>query len=239
MPSSTGRTRMPHNNRMSTSATLKTTNIWQSTIGHDPYANNDDPNQQNKARLDEEKAKTLLKLANASSAASSGRKEGAELSTGFVAQMYSGLKTAKKRTKEEALEGQDGISNREKMSMDAKRMLEEEDSSSSEDEFIEVTQSKDDIDRLDPKRSEHKKKKKKKKKKRSRKKKRYDSDDSDSSSSNNDRKKRKSRHLKKSRRKHYSSSSESDGESIEESDSHRKKRDSRKKHKQRKRSLSK
>ena len=237
MPSSTGRTRMPHNNRMSTSATLKTTNIWQSTIGHDPYANNDDPNQQNKARLDEEKAKTLLKLANASSAASSGRKEGAELSTGFVAQMYSGLKTAKKRTKEEALEGQDGISNREKMSMDAKRMLEEEDSSSSEDEFIEVTQSKDDIDRLDPKRSEHKKKKKKKK--RSRKKKRYDSDDSDSSSSNNDRKKRKSRHLKKSRRKHYSSSSESDGESIEESDSHRKKRDSRKKHKQRKRSLSK
>lgn len=236
MPSSTGRTRMPHNNRMSTSATLKTSNIWQSTIGHDPYANIDNPNQQNKARLDEEKAKTLLKLANASSAASSGRKEGAELSNGFVAQMYSGLKTVKKRTKEEALEGHDGISNREKMSMDAKRMLEEEDSSSSEDEFIEVTQSKDDIDRPDRKTSEHKKKKKKKK--RSRKKKRYDSDDSDSSSSNDDRKKRKSRHLKKSRRKHYSSSGESDSESIEESDSHRKKRDGQKKHKRRKRSIS-
>lgn len=236
MPSSTGRTRMPHNNRMSTSATLKTTNIWQSTIGHDPYANNDDPNQKNKARLDEEKAKTLLKLANASSVASSGRKEGTELSTGFVAQMYSGLKTAKKRTKEEALEGSDGINNREKLSMDAKRRLEEEESSSSEEEFIEVIQSKDDVDGQDGKKSEYKKKKKKKK--RSRKKKRYSSDDSDSSSDDDHRKKRSSRRHKKSRRKHHSSSSESDSESSEESDSQRRKRDSHKKHKRRKRSSS-
>ena len=30
---------MPHNNRMSTSASLKTHAIWQTAIGHDPYAN--------------------------------------------------------------------------------------------------------------------------------------------------------------------------------------------------------
>jgi hypothetical protein len=237
MPSSTGRARMPHNNRMSTSATLKTTNIWQSTIGHDPYGNNDDPNQKNKARLDEEKAKTLLKLANASSAASSGRKEGVELSNGFVAQMYSGLKTTKKRTKVEALEGPDGINNREKLSMDAKRRLEEEDSSSSEDEFIEVVQRQEDVDRQDRKKNDQKKKKKKKK--RSRKKKRHDSEVSDSSDDDDDddRKKRKGSR-KKSRRKHYSSSSNSDSQSSDESDFDRKKRGNSKIHKRRARSNS-
>ena len=29
---------MPHNNRMSTSGSLKSSAVWQNTIGHDPYA---------------------------------------------------------------------------------------------------------------------------------------------------------------------------------------------------------
>lgn len=33
MPASAGRVRMPHNNRMSTSAALKTSDIWSKTIG--------------------------------------------------------------------------------------------------------------------------------------------------------------------------------------------------------------
>jgi len=34
MPSSAGRVRMPHNNRMTTSASLKTSDIWSKTIGY-------------------------------------------------------------------------------------------------------------------------------------------------------------------------------------------------------------
>ena len=30
---------MPHNNRMTTTGTLKTNDIWSKTIGHNPYAN--------------------------------------------------------------------------------------------------------------------------------------------------------------------------------------------------------
>ena len=39
MPATVGGGRMPHNNRMGTSRTLETNNIWSKTIGHDPYAN--------------------------------------------------------------------------------------------------------------------------------------------------------------------------------------------------------
>jgi len=38
MPATAGRVRMPHNNRMSSSAALKMTGIWKDTIGYDPYA---------------------------------------------------------------------------------------------------------------------------------------------------------------------------------------------------------
>jgi hypothetical protein len=37
MPSAP-RIRMPHNNRMHSSAALKMTGIWKDTIGYDPYA---------------------------------------------------------------------------------------------------------------------------------------------------------------------------------------------------------
>tara|TARA_B110000208_G_scaffold171679_1_gene214126 strand:+ start:503 stop:1354 length:852 start_codon:yes stop_codon:yes gene_type:complete len=42
MPASAGRVRMPHNNRMSSSAALKTHGIWTNTIKHDPYAGEGD-----------------------------------------------------------------------------------------------------------------------------------------------------------------------------------------------------
>ncbi|KAJ1636630.1 hypothetical protein T492DRAFT_958190 [Pavlovales sp. CCMP2436] len=38
MPSTAGRVRMPHNNKMTTSSTLKSSAVWQNVIGHDPYA---------------------------------------------------------------------------------------------------------------------------------------------------------------------------------------------------------
>lgn len=38
MPATAGRVRMPHNNRMHSSAALQMTGIWKNTIGYDPYA---------------------------------------------------------------------------------------------------------------------------------------------------------------------------------------------------------
>ncbi|CAN0073483.1 unnamed protein product, partial [Heterosigma akashiwo] len=42
MPASAGRVRMPHNNRVHSSAALKMTGIWTNTIGYDPYAAEDE-----------------------------------------------------------------------------------------------------------------------------------------------------------------------------------------------------
>ena len=38
MPATSGRVRMPHNNRVHSSVALKMTGIWKDTIGYDPYA---------------------------------------------------------------------------------------------------------------------------------------------------------------------------------------------------------
>ena len=50
---------MPHNNRMSVSASLNTTGIWAQTIGHDPYKGgdaNDDDKKATRTTLQDEKA---------------------------------------------------------------------------------------------------------------------------------------------------------------------------------------
>ena len=38
MPATAGRVRMPHDNRMHTSASLGTHSVWKNVIGYDPYA---------------------------------------------------------------------------------------------------------------------------------------------------------------------------------------------------------
>eukprot|EP00568_Trieres_chinensis_P017983 CAMPEP_0183326902 /NCGR_PEP_ID=MMETSP0160_2-20130417/83427_1 /TAXON_ID=2839 ORGANISM="Odontella Sinensis, Strain Grunow 1884" /NCGR_SAMPLE_ID=MMETSP0160_2 /ASSEMBLY_ACC=CAM_ASM_000250 /LENGTH=74 /DNA_ID=CAMNT_0025494997 /DNA_START=59 /DNA_END=279 /DNA_ORIENTATION=+ len=63
MPATAGRVRMPHNNRVSTSGALKTSDIWSKTIGHDPYAARSDPAAAASAAADAEKARGLLELA--------------------------------------------------------------------------------------------------------------------------------------------------------------------------------
>ena len=35
-----------HNNKMGTSRTLETNNMWSKTIGHDPYSNNSESDNQ-------------------------------------------------------------------------------------------------------------------------------------------------------------------------------------------------
>ena len=51
MPATSGRVRMPHNNRVSSSSALKMTGIWKDTIGYDPYAGDGDDRA---AAVDEE-----------------------------------------------------------------------------------------------------------------------------------------------------------------------------------------
>ena len=46
MPSTVPMGRMPHNNKMGTSRTLETNNMWSKTIGHDPYSNNSELDNQ-------------------------------------------------------------------------------------------------------------------------------------------------------------------------------------------------
>lgn len=56
--------KMPHNNRMSSSAALKTHSIWTNTIGHDPHAPEGEGADDRKSK--EEQAAGLLLLAKMS-----------------------------------------------------------------------------------------------------------------------------------------------------------------------------
>eukprot|EP00922_Rhytidocystis_sp_ex-Travisia-forbesii_P064509 GHVS01095844.1.p1 GENE.GHVS01095844.1~~GHVS01095844.1.p1 ORF type:complete len:216 (-),score=47.38 GHVS01095844.1:442-1089(-) len=67
MPATAGRVRMPANNRLSVSDSLRTSEIWQKSVGYDPYApdavgGSDDP-ASNAAGGINDKAKGLFALA--------------------------------------------------------------------------------------------------------------------------------------------------------------------------------
>lgn len=241
MPATAGRVRMPHNNRMSTSSSLKTTAIWQKAIGHDPYAGNEAGGEGGAGggageAVDEAgraKAKEVMEAARKQNLTDGANRDD------FARRMYLGLKGGKKRRADllgQSLEKDEEL---EKMN----QLLAEE-SSSSEDEFVEV-----DVDgrkaeedekegrksskkRSKKRKKEKKRKKKKHKKKRSRRDDYSSDDDSDSSSESSDessdddddrrrRKKRRKRSSsekrkhKKKRGKHRSS--ESDDSDSEDS----------------------
>eukprot|EP00920_Eleutheroschizon_duboscqi_P017760 GHVT01042542.1.p1 GENE.GHVT01042542.1~~GHVT01042542.1.p1 ORF type:complete len:227 (-),score=72.45 GHVT01042542.1:1000-1680(-) len=62
MPATVGRMRMPADNRVSTSVSLKTSEIWQKSVGYDPYAPTEVPADRN-AEEAVEKARGLFQLA--------------------------------------------------------------------------------------------------------------------------------------------------------------------------------
>ncbi|KAJ0391319.1 hypothetical protein P43SY_010629 [Pythium insidiosum] len=66
MPATAGRVRMPHNNRMHSSAALKMTGIWKNTIGYDPYAAEGEEKQEQVSQSSYEQAKGLMALAKLS-----------------------------------------------------------------------------------------------------------------------------------------------------------------------------
>lgn len=102
MPATAGKVRMPHNNRMTTSNSLKTSDMWSKTIGHDPHANREDEGTDAAtAAADAQKAKSLMELARlqnvAGRARDGGGDGGASATNEFARQAWLGLKGGKKR----------------------------------------------------------------------------------------------------------------------------------------------
>ncbi|CDU18787.1 uncharacterized protein PY17X_1109300 [Plasmodium yoelii] len=65
MPSKVGRVRMPANNRLPVSASLKTSEIWKKSVGYDPYASVEELNSKKETKNEEinEKAQHLFNIA--------------------------------------------------------------------------------------------------------------------------------------------------------------------------------
>eukprot|EP00388_Colpodella_angusta_P041466 GDKK01053338.1.p1 GENE.GDKK01053338.1~~GDKK01053338.1.p1 ORF type:complete len:204 (-),score=41.62 GDKK01053338.1:85-696(-) len=68
------RVRMPHNNRVSASAALRTNDMWSRTIGHDPYAADSEKGKQQDQDNSEQTASLMLlaKMSNLSGVESRG-----------------------------------------------------------------------------------------------------------------------------------------------------------------------
>lgn len=215
MPASAGRTRMPHNNRMSIDSSLRTTSIWSKTIGHDPYAGRDESTtQEEDAKLQDgqKKREAVLAVARQQNLTDGANRDD------FALKMYQGLKAKKKSaTDEQNAQQSKGMSK-----------LQDDPLSSSEDEFVAVPVK-------EKKKSKHKKRKHKKKhysssedsdssddgrrtkkrKREKRSKRKYSDDDSDSedSTSRHRRRRHRKRNKRKRKRKKYSSSSSYDSDS--------------------------
>ena len=196
--------RMPHNNRLSTSGALATSDIWSKTIGHDPYAGAAAAEEPSGQEEQADKAKGLLELARHQKIAGDTTSR-----DDFARNLYLGLKAGKKRRAGD-VEPDNGR---------LVEMVGQE--SSSEDEFVEQEQV---VKKKKPKRKEQRKqrddyssddssdddrdkrrarKKKKKSSKHSKKKKRrkHESSDDESSDSEEERRRRKRKRRRREERK--------------------------------------
>ena len=199
---------MPHNNRMSTSATLKTSAIWQNAIGHDPYANAEEKQTTSvNTEADAAKVKSVMEMARTQNVTDGASRDD------FTAKMYMGLKPGKQRR---------GDGQRTSQAMDPRLQgLLEVPSSSSEEDFVQVEQ------------QEVKKKTIKDKKKKHRKRKKHSSSsssDDDSSSDESSHRERKRRREKRKKRKHRSRRSNDVDDSDDDSDRDRKRKRKDKRH---------
>jgi hypothetical protein len=231
MPATAGRVKMPHNNRMSTSATLKSTSIWANTIGYDPHKNLEEEGATaasaaaKSAAVTEETVKSVMQMARSQNVTDGAKRDD------FTAKLYMGLKKGKVRR---TGTGDDRHNAPAVMDPKLQELLDDPDSSS-EDEFVQVSQERKKV-------KTENEDKKTRTNKRSKRKRSSANDASDSSSdddSSYERRKRrrekrkrgvkKRKHLKRSR-DHSSDDSRSD--SDEEDRRRRKSRKSRKKSKE-------
>ena len=154
MPATAGKVRMPHNNRMSTSNALRTSNMWSRTIGHDPYAAANEASNAEEERATAQQAQDLLELARHQNIANAGEDAGTRGGNDFASKMFHGLKRKKKKVRCD-LESEADASGRPTGFGDLAE-------SSSEEEYIEQEIEVED----DEKKRKHKKRKKEKKRRR-------------------------------------------------------------------------
>jgi hypothetical protein len=222
MPASAGRVRMPHNNRVAAAAALKTTAIWQKTIGHDPYAGQNEPEQQQSELESEqarEKARQVMTVARQQNLTDGAQRDD------FARRLYLGLKSGKRRKEDD-----DERHQQQQRAATAAADNPDEQLSSSEDELVEV--------------EVRRKKKSKKERKKRKKRRRHSSSDDESRASVDDddrrrekRKKSKKRksHRSRSRRRHSSSDDSSrsaSGDGAESSSDHEEREKKRKRRKE-------
>lgn len=205
MPATSGRVRMPHNNRMATSGSLKTSNIWSKTIGHNPYAAESEEKEATDSAADTEKARGLMELARSQNlTGNSGTRDD------FARKMYLGLKEGKKRRSEAA--------NQTAPDSELQKLLAQE-SSSSEDEVVKVqkkskpkrdrsSSSDDDSSSEEERRARRKRRREKRKSKKRRKKHRKHGESRSEDESASDEEERRRTRRKKHRRRRESSGSE-------------------------------
>ena len=194
MPATAGRVRMPHNNRMTTSATLKTTAIWQKTIGHDPYANAEEKQKpSSNPEADAEKLRNVMEMARNQNVT-----DGADRND-FTAKMFLGLKRGKQRRVDAGQTAEAKASSFQRM---------EDPSSSSEDEFVQEEENKE----IKRRRKETKKKRRKRREYESSCSSQDDSSSDDSDKKERRRRKREKRKKRKHKRRSYHSDSDSDSE---------------------------
>eukprot|EP00814_Leptocylindrus_danicus_P022534 CAMPEP_0116032588 /NCGR_PEP_ID=MMETSP0321-20121206/18262_1 /TAXON_ID=163516 /ORGANISM="Leptocylindrus danicus var. danicus, Strain B650" /LENGTH=103 /DNA_ID=CAMNT_0003508059 /DNA_START=51 /DNA_END=359 /DNA_ORIENTATION=- len=96
MPATAGKMRMPHNNRVSTSRALQTSNIWSQTIGHDPYARGDEAVSTEAQSTAAQQSRDLLELARHQNIAGSAEGASARGGDDFASKMFFGLKKRKR-----------------------------------------------------------------------------------------------------------------------------------------------
>ena len=221
MPASAGRVRMPHNNRMSTSATLKTHSIWQTAIGHDPYANAAEKEESARdTKADAEKLEKVMEMAKSQNVTDSRNTD-----NNFTAKMFRGLKRGKQRR---------GDAQRLDEFVDPKLQgLLDDPSSSSEEEFVEVEVKKE------KKKKPSKKKDRQKRKRRSSSSSRSSDDslsDDESSSDRYERKRKREKRRKRKKKSHKRSSHDSYDYSSDSEDNRRRRKERRRRSEDKKRS---
>jgi hypothetical protein len=183
MPATAGRSKMPHNNRMHTSGTLKTHGVWKQVIKYDPYAAEGEDSE---ARpTDSESYKSYMQLARLSGNTSHMKNRGACRKCGMMGHMtFQCRNTLGRVEKDDEEESSSEEEDEEKQSRVRKRRDDSDDEDSDEEERRARKRRKKEKRR---KKKKKKKRKKKKRKKKSKKKTKHsDSESSSSSDSDSD-----------------------------------------------------
>jgi transcription termination factor Rho len=195
---------MPHNNRMSTSATLMTSDIWSKTIGHNPHASTAEKQETVNTEADAEKARSVMEMARNQNVTDGANRDD------FTMRMFLGLKKGKQRRADSQQTSQTGAAD---LKLD-------DPSSSSEEEFVAPETLRASASSSVAKKKSSKDSRKKKHSKRKRQSSKPSDDDGDSSSSSGEsshrERKRRSKESKKKKHRNHSSRDYSDDSSDDE-----------------------